>query len=148
MTLALRAAEASDCRLFYDFVNRPDSLANKRVTRQPIPWEEHKAWFAARLADAGCLMWVIVMDGDPIGQVRLTSGPEGWEIDIYVAEQQRREGVAQTAIARAVELLHGNHAHAKVIARVLPQNQASCRLFECAGFRRARQDVDHFVYTV
>lgn len=148
MRAGLRAATASDCRLFYDYVNRPDSLAHKLATKGPIPWEEHEAWFMRRVRDPDCHMWVVTGDNEPIGQLRLTRGPEGWEVDIYVAEQHRGGGLARAAIAQAIDLIRKDENGAVVVARVLPHNRASCRLFESTGFRLAGREPDHLVYLI
>jgi UDP-2,4-diacetamido-2,4,6-trideoxy-beta-L-altropyranose hydrolase len=146
MKVGLRAATASDSRLFHDFVNRPDSLANKRVTKGPIPWEEHQAWFVRCMDDPECRMWVVTGDDEPIGQVRMTRDLEGWEVDIYVVEQHRGGGLACTAIGQAIAALRKDVNDAVVVARVMLHNRASCRLFESAGFRLARRESDHLVY--
>ena len=146
MTLRLRPAGSGDSRLLYDFVSRPDSLANKRLTKRPIAWDEHDAWFKSRLTDPDCRIWVLTMASVSVGQLRLTRGADGWEIDIYIAEESRRRGAAEAAIGRAIELLRRDVGPVPVIARVMFHNCASRQLFEHLGFRLARRDADHFVY--
>ena len=147
MTADLRAATASDCRLLYEFVSRPDSIANKLNTRGGILWNEHEAWFGQRLADPGCRIWILTVNRQPVGQIRLTREAEGWEIDVYVAEEHRRHNVARSAVVKAIETLRRDVGEANLIARVLPDNAASRRLFESSGFRLLREADDHLVFS-
>lgn len=139
-------AMPSDCHLFHDFVNRPDSLGNKRLTSGPISWEDHQVWFMRRLSDPDSRMWVVTAEDGPVGQVRLTRGSEGWEVDIYIVEQHRGCGFARDALGQAVAALHDEDEAAVVVARIMSHNCASARLFESAGFRLTRREPDHLVY--
>ncbi len=148
MTVSLRRAEASDCGLLFSWVNLPDSLAGKLRTRGPIARAEHDAWFQQRLADADCRLWIVMTEGHPQGQIRLTRSPEGWEIDIYVASAARRRGVARDALAQAIEALRTEVPGAPLLARVKPDNAASRRLFERLGFRATRQSPDYVAFVL
>jgi RimJ/RimL family protein N-acetyltransferase len=148
MTLSLRTAAASDCRLLYEFVNRPDSLHNKRATKGAIPWREHERWFADRLADPDCRIWILVLDDQAVGQLRLVRGRRGWEIDVYVVEEHRRRGLARRAISEGVKAVRQDGGRDPIVARVMPHNRASRQLFESVGFRLAGEETDHFLYMI
>lgn len=142
----LRPAEASDAHLLFEFLNREDSLAGKQETRGPIPWEDHQRWFANRLHDPHCLIFVILAEGDrPAGQVRLEEKGHGHEVDIYVDSGFRGQGIAAAAIEQAMARLSREEPSATVIAAVKESNAPSLALFRALGFQEVERH-DGFVH--
>lgn len=144
--MRLRPAAMTDCDLLFDWVNRPDSLAGKLRTTGPIDRATHERWLGARLADPDTRMSIIEDDGTPVGQVRLQRSAEGYEIDIYVVAAARRHGLAREALAQMARTNAAWRAGAPLIARVLPANTTSQRLFAAAGYRLADRSETQLVY--
>ena len=134
MTPLLRPVGDGDCRLLFEWLNRPDSLANKLRTAEPVAAGDHAAWFASRRRDPGCLMWIIEVEERPVGQVRLQPANGAHEVDIYVEPDVRRSGVALSALGQAANLYRQRFPDGRLAARVLTRNQASRRLFAAAGY--------------
>ncbi len=140
----LREAGPADARRLFDWVNGPDSLAGKLLTKEPIEWGEHERWFAARLADRDTFLYVIERGGEPAGQVRLEKHDNGaYEVDIYVIAEARRQGLAAGALARAIETLCAARPDVIVRARMVEGNAASRNLFERLGFQPAARAAKH-----
>lgn len=148
MSVLLRRVRPSDEHLLLEWVNAPDSLANKLHTTRPVSPQEHSRWFAARLADAGTSMWIIETDGGvPVGQIRIQKRRDLGEIDIYVVPAARRSNVASAALQLACrELKAADGAAMTLAARVKTGNEASRRLFVRLGFALADQEPDHALY--
>lgn len=147
MSVHLRPAAEADCATLFEWVNQPASLATKLLTSGPIPWDGHRAWFAARLADPDTRLWMVDdAEGRPQGQIRLQKRDAGWEVDIFVLPECRGRGVAAFAVREAVAHLRAGVPDARVLARALPDNQASIRLFTSVGFERADEAEDHVVF--
>ena len=147
MMVSLRRAVAADSELLFGWVNASDSLANKLFTSGPIERLSHEIWFAARLTDPECSLWIVQLDGSAAGQIRLTERSGVFEVDIYIAPSFRRSGVAKSALTLAVaELMTENGGRMLVRARVKSVNTASRRLFENASFSLSQQQSDHVVY--
>jgi UDP-2,4-diacetamido-2,4,6-trideoxy-beta-L-altropyranose hydrolase len=147
MTIALRRARAGDGELLFDWVNQPDVLSQKLLTRKAIARPDHDKWFTARLADPETLLWIIESDQKAIGQLRLMKQADAYEVDIYVVLAQRRSGVAQRALTLGIEVLFRERGGAQVVrAMVKPDNKGSQKLFARAGFALAEQHADHLVY--
>jgi RimJ/RimL family protein N-acetyltransferase len=141
MTPVLRPVQDTDRGLLFEWLNRPDSLANKLRTKAPVAAAEHAAWFAERRRDSDCLMWIIEIDGRPAGQVRLQPADGAHEVDIYVAPEFRRRGVALSALGQAASLYRQRFPQGRLDARVRAHNQASRQLFAAAGYAlTARRD--------
>ncbi len=133
--MELRRVEAADCKLLWKWANDPVVRAASFST-EPIPWEEHKAWFSTRLADANCRMFIALEEGTPLGQVRLEAiGDREAEIDIGVAPGQRGRGWASRMLQRAAREAFRDGSTSRLRAFIRPDNQASVRAFEKAGFR-------------
>ena len=144
--VAMRAAVASDASTLFEWVNRPDSLAAKLRTPEPVTWERHRAWLRARLHDGDTRIWIAEIDGRPIGQVRVQRGQVGTEVDIFVEAGARNLGIGRDLLAWLARRCGAEWPGTALIARVKPANRASRRLFAAAGYEMAEAREDHLVY--
>lgn len=132
--LRLRAAEAGDCRLLWEWANDPQVRA-AAFSSAPIPWESHQAWFIGKMNDPHCSILIAEDDlGRQVGQFRVDwrSDCEG-DISLSVATGFRGTGRGAALIDLGVGRIFADkgeslHAFVKV------ENQASRRAFEQAGF--------------
>ena len=131
----IRRAREEDCRPLWEWANDPVVRATA-FNPAPIPWESHLRWFDAKLHDPASAIFVgLDPEGVPFGQVRFDWNDQGVaEIDVNVAQRRRHCGQGGALIRRAVQELLATSAVRSVHARVKPQNQASLRAFEKAGF--------------
>lgn len=130
--VTLRLAQAADIDPLYDWQSAPET---RRYARQAaIPTRtEHEAWFARRQADPGSLICMIACDGQPRGCLRLDHIAQGRErlVSIYLSPDTWGQGIATAALDLARRLAPGW----RFVAEVLPENDASHRLFRRAGYR-------------
>ena len=147
LAIRLRPVTAADAALLFAWVNSPDSLAASLDTHEPVAREKHEGWFAARLADPNTRIWIVEQDSAPVGSVRFQDKGDGPEVAIYIEASAREAGIAGSALGLALEEARGVWPGREAIARVRPDNAASQRLFECAGFVQQRQVSDHLIYT-
>jgi spore coat polysaccharide biosynthesis protein SpsF len=145
-SIQLRAAACSDSARLFDWVNRADSLANKLATRGPIARADHDTWFAARLSDPDCAIWVAELDGTPVGQTRLERSGDGLEVDIYVDPDARGGGAAHAMLDAVRDEAAVRWPGVDLLARVKPDNWPSRRLFARAGYGRVTVMPDHLVF--
>jgi UDP-2,4-diacetamido-2,4,6-trideoxy-beta-L-altropyranose hydrolase len=142
----LRPAEPEDAAQLYVWVNRPDSIASSLTTKEAVSWEEHQRWFAARLSDPRSILFVVEVEGTPVGQLRLQDKGEGPEVAIYIAPPWRNSGIATNALEAGLREARSRWPGALAIARVRRDNARSQRLFERSGFVPAAIAPDHIVY--
>lgn len=133
MSLFLRPATQDDEALLLRWVNDPETLAQKKLTSEPIAAETHRAWLARRLADTASRIWIIESNDRPAGQIRLQAESGVALIDIFVTPDARGNGVAARALTLAFTELPAHFAHS-ACAEVRRENIASRRLFERLGF--------------
>jgi UDP-2,4-diacetamido-2,4,6-trideoxy-beta-L-altropyranose hydrolase len=132
--LYLRPGAEDDSRRLWEWVNDP-------VTRQasfssePIPWDEHAAWFARRLQDPDSVMYLACDEEDnPVAFVRFDIDGSVAAIGINVAPDQRGKGYGTEAIRLAGERLAAERSIDRIDAYIRPENQASLRAFAKAGY--------------
>ncbi len=149
--LSLRPVCADDCRQVWEWANDPEVRAVSFST-EPIPWETHVRWFAARLQAAGC-HWYIAGDDQerPIGQIRYEVRDDAAVVSLSLARNARGRGYGSRLLALGTsQILNSLPVHT-IHAYVKPDNVASRRAFVKAGFADAGAtrvgdcDAIHFV---
>ena len=132
--LRLRPAGENDCRLLWEWANDPHVRA-AAFSSAPIPWEQHKVWFASKMKDPDCRI-LVAEDGQgkAVGQLRVDwRSHEDGHIDVSLAAECRGIGYGSVLIelgATSVFAEKGERLHAFVKV----ENQASRQAFEQAGF--------------
>lgn len=132
--IRLRPATADDARRIFEWANDPTTRAVS-FSSEPIPWETHVAWFARKLADPACRLYVVCDDDEPVGQVRLDHEGARATISVAIAEPHRGRGLGVAAIRAA---LLESEAEA-IDAFILDDNARSIAAFERAGFTLAER---------
>lgn len=125
--LTLRRAKQDDAMLLLRWQRDPET---RQYARSPIvPSEaEHLAWFARKLRDPDCVFLFAESGRECVGMVRLDRRGEEWEISIVVAPELRGRGVGK-AMLTALE------PPGRLVAEVLPGNEASHLLFQSCGWQ-------------
>lgn len=120
------------------------SAGARTYSRNPaVPTvEEHCRWFGKATSDPGQLLCLITHAGIPGGYVSLRpwngdTGNGAWEVSILLAPEMRGKGIGLHALNGISDYVGGGHLN----AYVHPENTASQRLFERAGYVRGPDDV-------
>jgi RimJ/RimL family protein N-acetyltransferase len=131
----LRLAAPGDCQLFWQWAN-DTAVRSMAFHREPIPWESHQRWFAARLASARSHLFVLEdAESKPVGQIRFDEGEDGvFEIDLSIASGHRGSGIGQDLLSKGEALLRQRARVSRLRALVKLENTASLNLFRRAGY--------------
>jgi len=129
----LRPATRDDAALLLKWRNDPDTRANSHTT-EPITEAEHRKWLDATLASAERVLSIAMLDGSPVGQLRLDLEPHRRaELSITVAPEARGKGLSahllHAAAARAVEA-----GMLSLRAEIKASNERSIASFKRAGY--------------
>ncbi|MFO0852002.1 MAG: UDP-2,4-diacetamido-2,4,6-trideoxy-beta-L-altropyranose hydrolase [Gemmataceae bacterium] len=131
-TVRVRPVTADDARRVWEWANDPVTRAAS-FTTAAIPWENHIRWFAAKLTDPNCV-FLIAEATNPVGQVRFDLTGDEAVISVGLAPDARGCGFGTAAIRAAVEHLTQTRPVRRVEALIRPENVASVKAFEAAGF--------------
>ncbi len=146
----MRRARADDIQLLWKWANDLDVRAAS-FSSAPIPWETHVAWFAEKF-DKSLILIAEDDRGIPFGQVRFDLNGDEADLNISLIKEKRGFGLARPVIEAAMSALFAHGKYERVHAFVKPENAASARAFEQAGFRRIGMvqvrgnDALHFVH--
>jgi len=133
--LNLRAATSEDARLIFDWANDP-AVRAVSFSSEPIAWENHLTWFTAKLGDANYRIWVAEdKAGTPVGQVRFQIDGDAATVSISLDAGHRGKNRGSLLIWTACRKLFTESAISHVLAYIKPDNNASVRAFEKAGFQ-------------
>lgn len=156
--VTLRRMEPGDREQLYAWQTDPSTRRYSRTPKPPV-YEEHCRWFAAKLSDPACLFHMIEHDGvaagvvrlDPLAMPRTPGAPEdspavfpgdsmeatfgatfeaAFEVSILVDPAKKGRGIGKAALKALRRLIPWATLH----AWVHPENTASQRLFESAGY--------------
>ncbi len=126
--LYLRPATVDDARLIFEWANDSEVRENSFNT-DDILWDDHLAWFNRTLADESTLLFILMKDDAPVGQVRLANSDK-WQISYSIASVYRGQGYGKLILQLAEnELVVEGHGGEKLYAEVKMDNIASQKIF-------------------
>lgn len=131
-----RVAKPADMRLYFEWANDPDTR-RQSFQSAPIPLATHEAWFARKVIDPNALLLVFETDENvPVGQVRFEKQPDGEVIiGVSVDAAFRGKGLAAALLNKACNVCWQQWGNVPITAYIKPDNQASMRAFQRAGFQ-------------
>ncbi|GAB2562919.1 GNAT family N-acetyltransferase [Spirosoma areae] len=138
--LTYRTAQPADARLYFEWANDPETR-HQSFHSDLISLETHTAWFTRKIADPNSLLLLFSNEaGQPVGQVRferapIADMPDEIIIGIAVDAKHRGQGLAAQLIQLGCASCRKRWGVVTIHAYIKPDNQASVRAFEQAGFR-------------
>jgi UDP-2,4-diacetamido-2,4,6-trideoxy-beta-L-altropyranose hydrolase len=132
--LRLEPARAQHAELLWHWANDPDTRTAS-FSHETIRWADHERWFAGRLADPACRIYVASpVGGPPIGQIRFERAEAGIVVGVSLAAECRGRGLASALIAAGVDRARRELSGAPIVAYVKRDNLRSRRAFFDADF--------------
>lgn len=133
MKCVLRPVQESDVTLLYNWRN--DELVRKNsFSEGKINFEEHNTWFTSVLRNPHVFFYVLEIDENPIGQVRLNKTGNSCIISYSIAEEYRAQGYGKL-ILRLVENECVKKGFAdSLVGYVKKNNIASQVIFKSLGY--------------
>jgi RimJ/RimL family protein N-acetyltransferase len=132
--VALRPATMGDTQTVFSWRNDPFIVA-RGSSQKIVTWEEHVRWFQTTIAGSERKMFIVLVDGEPAGQIRFDRIDEPTcAISAYVLEKFTGRGLGVEAIRRGCDMLFSEWQVAKIVACVREDNAAGRAGFRKAGF--------------
>lgn len=132
--IRFRPAKNDDCAILWRWANDP-ATRNGSFRSAPIAWNEHCEWFEKSLSDNQTLIMIAEESGHPMATVRMKNEGNGVaQISITMAVEARGKGLAAYLIERGSREAAALMDTIRVQALIKPENIASRRSFERAGY--------------
>lgn len=132
--LYLRSVEMSDADLILEWVNDPMDRANS-FSSDPITLKEHIAWLESALQNSSMRLYVMMLDDQCVGHIKLKIEGKAAEIGYCVAPEWRGIGLAKAIVALVVNEVKQSLPEVKMLtAQVRPANIASVKALEANGY--------------
>lgn len=130
----LRPVEKSDCDVLFRWAN-DDTNRNNSFSKEKIGYIDHCKWFANKLKDQKCHIYIFEQSGVEIGQVRL-DGAEEAEIDYYISPAFRGRKLSIKMLQLIEKVVKSSDFGINfLVARVLEHNIISKRVFCRLGYQ-------------
>jgi RimJ/RimL family protein N-acetyltransferase len=132
--VTLRRAASDDVRQIWRLANDPTLRANS-FDRPEIPFPDHFAWYAGKLADADVLYLVVDIGGMVAAQVRYERSDDGTaEVHFAVAAAFRGKGLGTRVLVQSWPEARERLGVSRIRGVVRRSNPASVRAFQSAGY--------------
>ena len=124
MNVELIKAQKKDWKTLLNWRN--DELTRKNsLSSETINTEEHKIWFFNSILSGKRIIYIVKIDNQNVGTVRVDKEEEGSVISWTVAPEHRGKGYAKKTVKKLIETLDG-----KIIAVIKKSNIASIKVAE------------------
>ncbi|SDB54195.1 Protein N-acetyltransferase, RimJ/RimL family [Pseudobutyrivibrio sp. YE44] len=132
----LRKASIEDCDLLFEWANDEVTRANSFNTDK-IEYESHVKWFEALINNKHRAQYILMIDENPIGQVRFDIDGDVAEIGYSIQKSSRGKGYGKLIIELAVSMLKNEFPNIeKIVAKVKVENISSSKCFFNNNFQQ------------
>ncbi len=138
--LSLDVAADEDMNLVWELANEVGVRAMS-FELERIPWQDHVQWYSSRLNDDQCCFWIARdVAGDFVGVVRFEGDGEEAVISVSLTAEFRGRGYGGLLVWSACRRYAKEFPGRAVLAWIRPENRASVRIFEKAGFEKVSEE--------
>ena len=137
--LGIRDATVNDRSYFWEVNNVPPTRSLS-ISTDPIPWAEHKRWYAARLVDPATNLYIAESAGVRVGVAHLEHKGADAAISIALSPDHQGRGLGRRFIAKATRVALASGTTTRIIALIRSDNTRSINAFVAAGYVLAGQE--------
>ncbi len=132
--VAVRPAASDDAQKVWEWRNAPEIRATA-IDPAEIPWEDHSAWFARRIADPQTAMLIGAAQGHDVGFVRYDLTVDTATVSIFLAPGQAGRGMGRALLQASEQWIITHYPDVRHFhADVRPENGTSIALFLGADY--------------
>lgn len=132
-TPRLRPAQSDDVGTVFAMRNLLEIVRWTESGRE-VTMEEHRGWFASRMAGSDNRLFLIEVEGTPAGAIDLAMRRGEVIISIYLLSPLRGRGHGRRLIRQACDTARACWGPLTVVARILSDNTPSLHAFGASGF--------------
>ena len=116
---------------YFEWVNDKQVRLNSFNTENVI-WSHHLKWFEQKLKSDKCELFVLKLNGNIVGQLRIDKFEDSWLIDYSIDTSYRRLNLAY----KMFNLFIDKYPECKLIAKIKTTNIPSIKIFERLPFEQ------------
>jgi UDP-2,4-diacetamido-2,4,6-trideoxy-beta-L-altropyranose hydrolase len=139
-SVTIREVTRGDREILYDWAN--DSVARENsLSQTAIDWSTHVLWFEEVVLGKRSHLFLLELDGLPVGQIRFDRGEDHWRLSYSVDRDFRGRGLGKSLVELGLRSLPTESA-SRVRAEVKRMNRASMTIFPLFGFTETSESTD------
>ncbi|MFU0784417.1 MAG: N-acetyltransferase domain-containing protein [Thermoanaerobacterium thermosaccharolyticum] len=136
MNLYLRKATLEDCDLLFNWAN-DDIVRKNAFNTDTIKFEDHIVWFNNKIHSNNCFIFILCLDKDPIGQIRIDIEEKCGIISYSIDKNYRFNGYGSTLLSMLEDAIIDIHINiVRLIGKVKYDNVASQKAFKKNGYQK------------
>lgn len=146
--MELRKATEADSMFLFNLRNDL-SVRETAFHTAEIHQDIHQRWLSSKLNSAHSQIYIAIVDGMPMGQIRFDFDDDykRAEFDVAIVSAARGKGYGRQLIENGCQMLLAQYPQVKIIAIIKKENQASLKAFRSSGFELVGElDSDSSVY--
>ena len=148
--ISLRPLDITDLELMYEWRNEP-FIVEFSTSRKEVSLEEHCLWFENSLKNKDRMIYIVLHNEKPIGQIRYDKdNDEDIIISAYLSSSYTSKGYGIEAINKGNELIKNVWNNVNIIAQVRVENKRAINGFSHAGFiqtgRKIISNMEHVCF--
>jgi spore coat polysaccharide biosynthesis predicted glycosyltransferase SpsG/RimJ/RimL family protein N-acetyltransferase len=149
----LRKVVPEDSKQIFELSNDPE-VRNNSINRNKIKWEDHQNWFTQKLKNNNYIILLALDRKDNfIGQVRFEIEKDKATVSISIMKDFRGKGFSKNLLVNGCKYLFNyRESLNKILAYIRPENRASIKGFDSAGFSFYRTETingdNFYLYTL
>lgn len=134
--ISVRRASINDCAEIYEWRNHHKTRLYF-FNNKPIKFSDHNKWYNDSLEMNDRYMLFAYNDKGGVGVVRFDIKGEAAEVSIFLNPKIRSKGFGRKVLYSAINWLRENVSSLLYLdAKILPENQASVKVFASVGFKK------------
>lgn len=144
--LHLTRASVNDVNILFEWRN-DDTVRKNSLSTQKITYEEHAEWFAKKINEKNCLLYICYLGLVPVGQIRIDVAENEGKISYSVDRKYRNKGIGHYIINNLDYILKENvRGEFKLIGVVKKTNRVSKTIFIKNGFNEEDSGEESIFY--
>jgi RimJ/RimL family protein N-acetyltransferase len=140
MKIEIRDATINDAKILFEWANDPNTRQNSFIP-ETIEWNQHISWLKKKLIDPLSKIYIFYYHHTQIATVRFDTN-KNTIIGITVAPGHRGLGLGAEILKIATNYFWIN-SNNEIFAYIKKDNIASQHIFEKAGFRFFKEDMEN-----
>ena len=131
--LVFRMANENDVMQYFEWANDEEVRKNS-FSDETISLQNHKEWFNRKLNADTCFLYLFLLNGEPVGQVRINLSNKETIVGISVDKDYRGRALGVEMLKQATTDYLAKHKKEQIVAYIKLENKASLSSFKKVGF--------------